>query len=191
MIVLSNVFRKIKTAGSTLIGVIFILHFQGCITTAFVEDVSSTSKVYDFDLLSRSEYVEINEFSYKPKVTRYEYYIQTEATNDSILIQAITNSLKAFRYKIKILDTTENAIVGKKKSNDLDIGAVAGVYYKCGLNSSEIYIEVKMASDFTGITGSRQINWAMDIGKQICRMLQHCTKSYVIKTVEVETDDED
>lgn len=191
MIVLSNAFRKIKPAGSILICVIFILHFQSCITTAFVEDVSSTSKVYDFDLLAKSEYIEKDEFSYKPKVTRYEYYLQTEVTIDSILIHAITNSLKAFRYKIKIIDTNENAIVGKKKSNDLDIGAVAGVYYKSGSISSEIYIQVKMASDFTGITGSRQINWSMDIGKQICRTLQQCTKSYVIKTVEQETDDEE
>ena len=169
---------------------ILILSFQSCLTTAWVEDVPSTAKEFDFDLLARSEYIEKDEFKWKPKTTRFEHFIQTEVTSDSILVDAITNSLKAFRYRIKISDTSEKAIVGKKRSDDLDIGAVAGVYYKSGTNTSEIYVRVLMASDITGITGSRQINWAMDIGKQICRKLPLCTKSYQVRTAGDPTDED-
>jgi len=181
-----NKFNKIKTAATILIFSILLFHLQGCGTTTQVYDVSLTSKVYDFDSLARSEYVENDEFSSLSKIRRFEYYIQTEATSDSTLIYAITNALKAFRFKIKIQDKNENAIVGTRMPNDLGLGGVTGVYYKSGVNFSEIYIEVKTAYYFTGTIGSRQINWAMDIGKQICRNLQTCINSYPIKTFEQE-----
>ncbi len=70
---------------------------QNCISTATMSDLSNTASIYDFEMLSKSEYLD-NEKDWSDR-TIFEYYLKSNIVNDSVLLQAITGSLEAFDIK--------------------------------------------------------------------------------------------
>ena len=128
---------RIKSYYKQLLLFIIVMFLgQNCISTATMSDLSNTASIYDFEMLSKSEYLD-NEKDWSDR-TMFEYYLKSNIVNDSVLLQAITGSLEAFDYKIKIKDLKERAIVGQRGLKGNEWKSVVGVYYRTTNISNEI-----------------------------------------------------
>ena len=153
---------------------------HGCISTASMSDLSKTASAYDFDKLSRAEYIE-NEKNWSNR-TVFEYYLKSTGVDDYLLVQAVKGAMEAYEFKVKILNIKERAILGQRGLSANEWKSVIGVYYRTANNSSEIYIKIRVTQD---VTGSWRQDRAMEIGELICRILRNCTESYSIDTMAI------
>lgn len=163
-----------------------VLFLQGCIGSALISDFPTSATAYNFDTLSSLPQVEDAESSRVKTI--YEYYIESEVLEDSMLVETVTGAMKLYGYHVKVVNLNENAIVAQKGLKASEWNSVVGVYFKTTDAFSAMYIKVHITQDFTGGPARDR---AMELGKLICRTLQTCTKSYAIKTIEPEMEDEE
>ena len=158
--------------------IVGILTIQSCISTAQLSDFSKTSKSYNFSNISNSR-KSANEKSYNFK-TGFEYYIRTANNVDSAsIVSSIVGCLQNNGYSIKVMDTKNGAIIGKRGLRANEWNSIIGVYYQTGEEGYQIYIKNKITQDFTG--GWRE-DRAKKIGETICCKLNNCKESYTVDT---------
>lgn len=164
-----------KTGFSLFLFLLTLLS-QSCVTTARMSDFSTSPGKEDFNVFSNSKRTDTN--SNRNLKTGYEYYIESKITNDTVVIQAITNTLKKQGFKIKTVDKNRCAIIAKRGLRANEWKTIAGIYYQIENGITKIYIRSKITEDFTG---GWRANRSEKIGQEICKNID-CIKSYAINT---------
>ena len=154
-----------------------MVFIQGCISTACLSDFSKSSKSYNFVNISNSR-KGFNEKSWNSR-TGFEYYISTDNIDSALIVSSIVGSLQKNGYSIKIKDTKNGTIIGKRGVRANEWNSITGVYYQKGEEGYQIYIKSKITQDFTG--GWKE-DRARQIGEIICRKLNNCKESYSVDT---------
>ena len=154
-----------------------IVLIQSCLSTALLTDFPQSSKAFDFTKISNSKKSEKD--NDRKSKTGSEYYLKTNISDDSLIINSIIGAMKSEGFTVKFNDKNNGAIVGDRGTRANEWNSVSGVYFQKNLDGYEIYITCKITQDFTG--GWRDKS-AIKIGEKICELLKNCIVSYSVKT---------
>jgi hypothetical protein len=154
-----------------------IILIQSCSSTARLSDFPKTAKEYNFDKIANSK--KTQEDKSWNKKAGYEYYLQTNSKDDSLIIQAIIGALRSEGFLISFIHDKDGAIVGERGLQANEWKSVAGVYYQKNDEGFEVYVRCKITQDITG--GWRE-DRAKKIGEKICVLLKNCFQSYPVNT---------
>jgi len=156
---------------------IAMILIQSCASTARLTDFPQSAKSYDFNKIANSKKTE--EDKSWNKTTGFEYYLKTNITDSSLIVEAIAAALKSEEFVIKFIDDNQGAVLGERGLRANEWKSVAGVYFQKGDEGFEVYVNCKITQDFTG--GWRE-DRARKIGEKICLRLQDCLQSYSVNT---------
>lgn len=152
-----------------------IILFQSCMTSARISDFPRSADLYDFNKIANAKE------TYQPGMwnskTGYGYFLKTNISDDSIIINAITTALKVEHFTIKYIDKNKGSILAERGLRANEWKAVSGVYYQKSNEGADIYIKCKISQDVTG--GWRE-DRAKQIGQGICHNLHGCLQSYSV-----------
>ena len=154
-----------------------IILIQSCASTARLTDFPQSAKEYDFTKIANSKKTEEDK-SWNKK-TGYEYYLQTNISDNSLIVQAIAGALSSEGFVLKLTDETNGAVLAERGLRGNEWKSVAGVYYQKNDAGYEVYVKCKITQDFTG--GWRE-DRARTIGEKICGLLKNCLQSYPVNT---------
>ena len=154
-----------------------IILIQSCSSTARLTDFPKTAKEYDFDKIANSK--KTQEDKSWNKKSGYEYYLQTNSKDDSVIIQAIDRAMRSEGFVIRLIDNTNGAVLGERGLQANEWKSVVGVYYQKNDDGFELYVRCKITQDVTG--GWRE-DRAQKIGEKICSFLKTCLQSYPVNT---------
>jgi len=166
-----------KTKKSFLLLFISTILIQSCVSVAKLSDFPRTTDGLDFDKISTLKKLESDK-SWNVK-TGYEYYINSVVTNDSLIINAIRESLYESGYAIKNYNANFSVVIGERGLRANEWKSIAGIYYQINNEMSQIYIKCKITQDFTGGWSE---NRAEKIGKILCKKL-NCMESYPVNYI--------